>query len=155
MGLANRGFSSSPTEFVAGWLASHTPTTHATSATRAARGALRAPLPRHRCCSVVGVCDASQPATNSVGQIRKTPSISSIAKPPSLKPPFRDPQPNGFGRNLKLSIDAGCRKGPAKFEPNRFHMDFFPRARAKGSCLVRLPLGVWIELDHMPYHRKK
>ena len=34
----------------------------------------------------------------------------------------------------------------------------FPRARAKGSCLVGLPLGVWIELGPMPErghdHRK-
>ena len=27
---------------------------------------------------------------------------------------------------------------------------FFPRARAKGSCLVGLPLGVWIERRTMP-----
>ena len=27
---------------------------------------------------------------------------------------------------------------------------FFPRARAKGSCCLRLPLGVWIELATMP-----
>ena len=27
---------------------------------------------------------------------------------------------------------------------------FFPRARAKGSCLVRLPLEAWIELRRMP-----
>ena len=26
----------------------------------------------------------------------------------------------------------------------------FPRARAKGSCCLRLPLGVWIELRGMP-----
>ena len=26
----------------------------------------------------------------------------------------------------------------------------FPRARAKGSCCLRLPLGVWIELRRMP-----
>ena len=27
---------------------------------------------------------------------------------------------------------------------------FFPRARAKGSCCLRLPLGVWIEIGPMP-----
>ena len=27
----------------------------------------------------------------------------------------------------------------------------FPRARAKGSCCVGLPLGVWIERWTMPY----
>ena len=32
---------------------------------------------------------------------------------------------------------------------------FFPRARAKGSCCLRLPLGVWIEMQTMPCNRKK
>ena len=31
----------------------------------------------------------------------------------------------------------------------------FPRARAKGSCCLRLPLGVWIELETMPVNRKE
>ena len=39
--------------------------------------------------------------------------------------------------------------GAQSFKNHGFSM-FFPRARAKGSCCLRLPLGVWIELGTMP-----
>ena len=48
-----------------------------------------------------------------------------------------------FGSKLAIRILRSC------------FWCFLPRARAKGSCCLGLPLRVWIELDPMPGNRKK
>ena len=53
------------------------------------------------------------------------------------------------GQPSQAKPDRSARLGPPgrPWEPKRSTNHwFFPRARAKGSCCLRLPLGVWIEL---------
>ena len=58
-----------------------------------------------------------------------------------------------LGAQIKqLAHCCRARKVFASGRPGKVVLDelFFPRARAKGSCCLRLPPGVWNELRRMP-----
>ena len=66
------------------------------------------------------------------------------ARPPQLFRNFFSRPP--LARQLFSQLFCNCCQSTF----SELFRNFFPRARAEGSCLVRLPLGVWIELAPMP-----
>ena len=62
---------------------------------------------------------------------------------------LQTPALHSAGRH-RDSLVFGAKEDPFSFIMDAYIFPFFTRARAKGSCCMRLPLGVWIELQTMP-----